>query len=344
MTDERQDDARKERDDERGEDRAKQDRTARLLNTVAILQQCGDAGATPNDIAARNGVSRRTAYRDLKAIERELHLSVWAKDGRWGVNDENWLPPLRLTLPEAMAVFLSARLMTRFMDRHDPHLASAFTKLERALPPALAYAVERTVQEMSARPLDAASARALEDLTHAWAARREVQFDYAPGLYGVVERPRERRHVRPYLLEPSLATRALYLIGHDVDRNAMRTFKVERISSLAVLPQGFDAPEADVVERLRAAWDIIADQPPTEVALRFAPAVAARVMEATWHPTQELDELEDGSLEWRAVVSGTVEIKLWILSWGSDVEVIGPAALRDEVAATLRRAADQYVR
>ncbi len=240
-------------------------------------------------------------------------------------------------------MFLSARLVGRFMDRNDPTLASAFTKLERAVPnKALAAAIEGTVREMAARPLDAASARTLEDLTRAWAARREVEFDYAPALYGAAERPVERRHVRPYQLEPSLATRALYLIGHDVGRGATRTFKVERISNLVLRPQTFNEPEADVLDRLRGAWDIIADQPGAEVVLRFAPTVAARVMEATWHPTQELDELPDGSLEWRATVSGTVEIKLWILSWGADVEVVAPAALRDEVADTLRMAASQY--
>jgi predicted DNA-binding transcriptional regulator YafY len=329
-------------DDTPGEGRAKQDRTARLLNTVSILQGYGEAGVTPDEIAARTGVARRTAYRDLKAIERELHLSVWAKGGRWGVNDENWLPPLRLTLPEAMAVFLSARLVTRFMDRNDPHLASAFTKLERAVPKALAGPLEQTVREMAARPLDAASADALEALTRAWASRREVQFDYAPALYGESERPVERRHVRPYLLEPSLTTRALYLIGHDMDRNAERTFKVERISNLAVLPHTFDEPPADVLARLHGAWDIISDQAQAEVVLRFAPQVAARVMEATWHPSQELDELEDGSLEWRATVAGTVEIKLWILGWGADVEVLAPADLREDVARTLRDAGARY--
>jgi predicted DNA-binding transcriptional regulator YafY len=41
-------------------------------------------------------------------------------------------------------------------------------------------------------------------------------------------------------------------------------------------------------------------------------------------------------------VSGTIEIRLWILSWGDDVEVIAPASLRDDVAATLRRAAEHY--
>jgi proteasome accessory factor B len=95
-------------------------------------------------------------------------------------------------------------------------------------------------------------------------------------------------------------------------------------------------------ETLRRAWDIIADQPPVEVVLRFAPSVAARVGEATWHPTQVVEQADDGSLLWRATVAGTIEIRLWILSWGDEVEVLAPATLREDVAATHRRAAERY--
>jgi predicted DNA-binding transcriptional regulator YafY len=47
-------------------------------------------------------------------------------------------------------------------------------------------------------------------------------------------------------------------------------------------------------------------------------------------------------LRWRATVSGTIEIRLWILSWGADVEVVAPPGLRDDVADTLRRALVRY--
>jgi predicted DNA-binding transcriptional regulator YafY len=66
------------------------------------------------------------------------------------------------------------------------------------------------------------------------------------------------------------------------------------------------------------------------------------VLEATWHATQVVATEPDGSLRWSATVSGTIEIRLWILSWGDDVEVVSPAALRDDVAATLRRAVEGY--
>jgi predicted DNA-binding transcriptional regulator YafY len=45
---------------------------------------------------------------------------------------------------------------------------------------------------------------------------------------------------------------------------------------------------------------------------------------------------------WRTTVSGTIEIRVWILSWGDDVEVIEPPELRDQVRAIHDRAARLY--
>jgi predicted DNA-binding transcriptional regulator YafY len=322
---------------------AKRDRLARLLRVVHVLQANGEAGVRPADIARQTGISRRTVYRDLEAIDGELGLPVWNDDGRWGMEADAFLPPLRLSLQEAMAVFLSARLMTRYADKYDPNLAGAFHKLEAGLPEALRSYVDRTLADLAERPVDARFNRHVADLTRAWAERRVVTFTYAPGRYDGAE-PRSRSaRVRPYLLEPSLQTHALYLIGWDETRDAVRTFKVERIVDLAVTPQTFEAPAPEPLARaLRRAWDIIADQPLTTVRLRFAPAVAARVREATWHPSQVVEEEADGSLLWSARVAGTIEVRLWILSWGDEVEVLAPAALRADVGRTHARAAARY--
>ena len=112
---------------------------------------------------------------------------------------------------------------------------------------------------------------------------------------------------------------------------------------MALTPRTFQPPEGGVIEEaLRGAWDIIADQARTEVVLRFDPAVATRVAETTWHPDQRTALGADGSLEWRATIAGTIEIRLWILSWGDTVEVLAPAPLRDDVASTHRRALGRY--
>jgi predicted DNA-binding transcriptional regulator YafY len=329
-------------DGERAE--VKRDRLARLLSVLGVLHGAGDAGIRPEEIARRTGMSRRTVYRDLRALETELRIPLWSDEGRWGVQPGAFLPPLRLTLPEAMAVFLSARLVTRYADKYEPHLASAFQKLEEGLPDALREHVERTLDDLASRRVDPAFNRHVEDLTRAWAERRVVRFRYAPARYEGADRRPRWAEVRPFLLEPSVATHALYLIGFDETRAALRTFKVERIVDLSLTPRTFEAPEAGALEAtLRRAWDIIADQPETEVVLRFAPGVSARVREASWHPTQVVREDADGSLEWRATVAGTIEIRLWILSWGDDVEVLSPPGLRADVAATLGRATARYL-
>jgi predicted DNA-binding transcriptional regulator YafY len=320
----------------------KRDRGARLVRVGQLLQAAGERGTTVVEIARVVGTSVRTVYRDLKAIDTELDIRIWAENGRWGADPDAPLLQLRLTPSEAIGLFLSARLMARYADHYDPDLGGAFQKLSDALPPVLADHVGRTVLAMSELPRDAQLAQRVHDLTKAWASRRVVEFTYDGATYDPSRGSRQAR-VRPYLLEPSIATRALYLIGHDETRGELRTFKVARISRLAITPDTFEPdPDLEVERRLAAGWDMIADQPAVEVVLRFSSAVAARIRETRWHPSERIEPAPGGGLRWRATVSGTKEIVLWILSWGDDVEVLEPAALRTEVAATLARAAGRY--
>jgi proteasome accessory factor B len=320
---------------------SKRDRLARMTRILALLNAHPD-GMKPAEMARRVDSSVRTVYRDLRSIEGELGMPLWSEGGRWGVEADAFLPPLKLTRSEAMAVVLSARLMVRYADKYDPDLASAFEKLAAVLPPALREHVDRTLDDLSRRSTDDTFNRHVRLLTQAWAERRVVSLEYAPAPYAPEAAPRVAR-VRPYLIEPSLQTHALYLIGWDETRNGMRTFKIERMRDVSLLPQSFPAPDEEVVAGMfERAWDIIADQEPVGVVLRFAAKVASRVREARWHPSETVAEEADGSLTWRATVAGPIEIRLWILSWGDDVEVLAPDALREDVAATHARAAAQY--
>ena len=328
--------------DERDRFLGKRDRVARMLRIVQFLEQRGTTGARPEAIARAIAMSRRTVYRDLQAIERELEIPLWSADGVWGLEERGLLPPLKLTLDEAMAVFLAARLLARYATAHDPDLMGAFQKLGGGLPEALAAHVASTLEVMSRQPPDVQLRERVRALTRAWAERRVVVLNYDPATYDPGRGPRTAR-VRPYLIEPSSATHALYLIGHDETRDALRTFKIERILDVAVTADRFEPPAPGAIEEaLSRAWDIIADQPPVDVALRFTPAVAARVAETRWHPSERRELAADGSLVWRATVAGTIEVRIWILSWGADVEVLEPADLRADVARTVRAAAARY--
>jgi proteasome accessory factor B len=302
-------------DDERVS--SKRDRLARMTRLIALLNAHPD-GMKPSEMAHRVDSSVRTVYRDLKSIEGELGMPLWSEGGRWGVDADAFLPPLKLTRSEAMAVVLSARLMVRYADKYDPDLAAAFEKLAAILPPALREHVDRTLDDLSRRPTDDVFSRHVRLLTQAWAERRVVALEYSPAPYAPEATPRSAR-VRPYLIEPSLVTHALYLIGWDETRSGMRTFKIERITDVSLTPDSFAAPDAEIDGMFERAWDIIADQEPVDVVLRFGANVSSRVREAHWHPTERVTEEPDGSLTWRATVAGPIEIRLWILSLGDDV-------------------------
>jgi predicted DNA-binding transcriptional regulator YafY len=318
----------------------KRDRLARLVRVLMVLNSRGDEGITVDALAAAADVSRRQAYRDLHALETETEIPLWNDRGRWGLAQQALLPALSLTIHEAMALFLAARLLAKAIDEQDADFTTSFLKLGAVLPARLQEHVVDALDQLALGRSEPAFRRNLQLLTDAWISSRVVEFDYDARAH---EGGVGRRRVRPYLIEPSSLTRGIYLVGHDEERDAARTFKVERITDVSLTPRSFEPPEAYRAGRvLAAAWDVIGDQPPIDVVLRFSPAVASRVAEARWHPSQRTESRADGSLVWRAKVAGPFEIAIWILGWGDDVEVLEPPELRNRVAGQLRRAAALY--
>ena len=61
------------------------------------------------------------------------------------------------------------------------------------------------------------------------------------------------------------------------------------------------------------------------VVLRFAPAVAGRIAEKEWHPSQTIEPQPDGGLVLAMLLSSLVEVKRWMLSWGAACEVMEPS-------------------
>jgi len=323
---------------------AKWDRAARYLKEVSILRDFPE-GVSAQKVADLIGVSKRTVYRDLRAMELDAELPIWNDDdGKWGLSDNAFLPPLALTLHEATMLFLATRVLAKTTDEQDSELVGALVKLAAVLPPVLREHITQTMDAFSSTPRNELFTRVFRVLAEAWAGRRVVEINYDAGVYDPGRGPRRAR-VQPWALEPSALTHSLYLIGYDEGRKARRTFKVERILSASLTPETFESDEAvNEARELLQAWDVISDEPVVEVVVRFSPTVAKRAAETRWHPSQEIEVQPDGSLLWRGRVAGLREIRIWILGWGADAVVVSPPELRMEVAAELHRAAEQYGR
>ncbi len=314
----------------------KNDRGARLLRIEHLLYQ-HPAGLTPTRIGELCDISVRTVYRDLRALG-DAGVPLWQDGSRYGIGPGYFLPPVKLSLFEATSLFLSSRLAHRHSDERNTDLESAWAKLAAVLPRPVGMHVQATVAAMAKKPPNEGFSRIVEILTQAWAEGRCVRIAYPSSGTGSVR----ERLIEPYFLEPSGIGHSLYVIARDVEVAAMRTFKVERIQGITLTEERFESPEEfDPNSYLGSSWSVCNEEP-VEVVVRFSPTVAGRVSEAIWHPSETTELQQDGSVVWRARVSGTVEITPWIRSWGADAEVLEPRELRERIAEESRLQANLY--
>src|SRR5207248_57435 len=104
------------------------------------------------------------------------------------------------------------------------------------------------------------------------------------------------RTFSPYFIEPSGIGYACHAIGWDDLKNQMITFKIERIAEARVTEERFTHSTFDPQQTLANAWGVIwRDEGSIEVILRFSPAGARRLRESTWHHSQRIKDLPDGS-------------------------------------------------
>ena len=121
----------------------KRDRLARLSKVEHLLYQCPD-GLTIDSIAEKCDVSTRTSRRDLEALEA-IGVPIWEAGTRRGIAPGYFLPPISFTLPEAMTIFMAARLLLAYSNTYNPNIDSTFVKLNSAVPPPLRDQVATTI-------------------------------------------------------------------------------------------------------------------------------------------------------------------------------------------------------
>ena len=313
---------------------------ARRLQRICYFLYHHSEGLTAAEMARLCGVSQRTIQRDLRELNEGGEVPIWDDEGhppRYGITEGYYVPPVRLSLDDALALYLAARLLGRYADSYNPHTTEALAKLAGILPEPIGRHIHLTVRALAHRQANEPLIRVLEALTLAWATGRVVRLAYrSAGSENVHE-----YLFRPYCIELSPVGCATHVIGWASYFDAVRTFKVERILSAELTNEGYEIPEGfDPTVLLESAWGIMFGEEREEVALRFTPSAVRRVKETHWHPSQELEDLPDGGCLLRLRVANPREMLYWIRGWGPQVEVLAPDWLRMQV----RRDALEVVR
>jgi predicted DNA-binding transcriptional regulator YafY len=293
-------------------------------------------------------ISASTVEKDMRAMRNEEELGYYApikyskiEKGYYYEDPDYTIRDISLSYEEQEAIKLAAATLFQFRDMAVfKDFGSAIQKIFDRMnisPEMEDEAVERHVQ-FETTPV-AQGSELLPTLLGAIKQHQEVRFRYLSFLDG----SESERRLHPYLLKEY--RNRWYVIGKDVERNGTRTFGLDRIMHLSAVERYFTTdPDFDPEALFRHSFGITAGGSAVEVTLRFGKQQGQFIRTQPLHPTQQILSEDGQGLVVRIAVIPSPELTMTILSFGQQVEVLTPDALRQEVADALAKATGHYLR
>ena len=137
-----------------------------------------------------------------------------------------------------------------------------------------------------------------------------------------------------------------YVLAKDLKDNRIKSFALDRLSSLEILKKRFTPPENfDVNSYYKHCFGIISpdeDQQVQEVILSFDPYQGKYIKSLPLHESQEILIDNEKELQIRLSIFITYDLLMEILSFGGYVKIIQPDSLIAELKSTFKKALKQY--
>lgn len=296
----------------------------RLITLIMLLQRRPNQKA--GELAEALGVSVRSLHRYMGMLD-EIGIPIYSERGPQGgfsLVRGYKMPPLVFTPEEAVAIYLGTSLVGEMWGKlYEEAATGALAKLDNVLPTEqrheVAWARRKLVTTGLHRGAQEPVAPLLEKLRRAARERRRVRMIYR----GRNQPEMSERQVDPYALVHRWGW--WYAIGYCHLRQAVRSFRVDRIAQLTLLGETFAEP-ADFDVQAYLATDM-RFQPTLRMRLQFAPQFAQVALDdrTQW---EAVEELADGSV----VVSLSATDLEWaastVLAYGGAAVVLEPEELR----------------
>jgi CRISPR-associated endonuclease/helicase Cas3 len=307
-------------------------------------------------IQQNRGIKTREIANILNIGIRRLNYYLRQLKDEGKIEQQGWsLYPLEFNGPrlyrfelspvEVVTLYLGARLLVKQHDHRNEPAERALRRLAAVLrsDAPIGKEIERVANELAQRAENPQYQSTFRTVAEGYAYRKKIKLTYKPPGKQAFE-----TNFETYLIEPSLVGAATYIIGKSsIDRGTREhsEYKLGRIQAAAMTDEPYDIPEKyQSFEVMRDAFSVIGGEAKEEVELRFHPDVAERVQETKWHFHEEtwLDPEKPGWLRWKTKVPNVLDMRPWIKGWGSQVEVLKPAKLREELKRDARELVELY--
>ena len=303
----------------------------RVLAALEILQARDHV--TGAELAERLEVDLRTVQRyivRLKDLSIPIHSSRGV-GGAYRLRPGFRVPPLLLTNEEAFALSLGLRALRQVgLSAFAPATEGALGKLGRVLPEALRESI-RTVEDVVAiEPGPWVASTSVECLIRAASAirtSRRIRFRYQSHA-GITS----RRQIEPYGVIHTDGR--WYLIGHCLSRQALRTFRLDRVTDLEHCAASFRRPkDFDAHHYLQQHMPFIQSEYQIDVWIDMP----AEEVNRSFAQLRVLTEEQDGGTRLRCGRDRLETFAAMLLAMDRRIVVHGP----EELNATFRQLAQR---
>lgn len=303
-------------------------------------------GATIDGLASELEVTTRTIRRDLAALQ-EAGFALYDEHDdqgrvRWRL-DGQALHGLEsgFTLPELCAMYLSRNLLEAVAGTpFQRDLTNAFARLEKMLSPRMRQFLDRLPSVLAAKPGPRARGAASSPDAVARLLEATLHFRVTTMTYHSVSSKRVKEYlVHPYRL--AFAQGGMYLLAYVPEYKSVRTFAIDRITSVTLEKQTF-TPKQDIGDDVFANSLGVNTGPAQRVEIEFSAEVAPYVRARVWHASQDVRDNGDGGVRVTMDVCHDWALRSWILSWGPFARVVAPAPLARTIRADLETAGARY--
>ena len=316
----------------------KENKTIRILHLLTILQS--KQNCSLDDIAAILETSRRTVFRDLKALSELGVPSFYDREKHsYSIKEGIFMPPLNLTAREALALLMVAhRMNNKASFPYKKSLLMAILKIENTLPIRTRKYCNKILKNISIEngPQVQANLSGIifGQLQQAILKNRKVNIDYSL--------PREKKTINTDLIPFHMRNigHKWFVFGRSSYHKSVCTFNLNQINNIVILNEYYINNDFDVSDHLGRAWSMLPEGRLHNVKLRFLPKIAHSVIDVQWHSTQKVDLKEDGSAIVTFRIDGLNEVLLWILSYGDQVEILSPEILRQKIRHIAQKMVD----
>jgi predicted DNA-binding transcriptional regulator YafY len=302
------------------------------------------AGYFPNasKLADAFELSIKTAQRAIEYMRDRIHAPLEYSKTRRGYyyRDNSFeLPNLHISQEELLAILMARNILSHSAGGAISRQINKFGKRLFAMMGDLGLDERRMEEAFSANWTEYAPTEGpvFQKVTRALLENRVLECFYTS--------PKDQlpmhRAIEPHHLQHYMGTWTM--IGFCRMRSDWRRFILSRISDLTLTKEKFEPkPKSAWGNQLEGGFGIFQGGKLTLVKLRFNPFRAAWIKEQVWHPKQIVSELPGGSLVMAFPVCELHEVKMKVLQFGGDVEVIEPLELREEVLIEIRKMGEIY--